>query len=53
MDFDSYLKVLKIYNSYNKKEINKEEATKKINELNLNILDGFKYVDSVYQKEEF
>lgn len=53
MNFDLYLKVLKIYNSYNKKEINKDEAIAKINELNLNILDGFKYVDSVYQKEEF
>ena len=53
MDFDLYLKVLKIYNSYNKKIINKEDAINKLNELNLNVLDGFKYNDSVYQKEEF
>ena len=30
-----------------------QEAINKMNELNLNILDGFKYQDSVYQKEEF
>ena len=42
-----------IYKDYLDKKITKEDAIKSINELNLNIEDGFKYKDSVYQKEEF
>ena len=47
-----YLKVLKIYNSYIKENISKEEAIKLLDGLALNIEDGFTYKDSVYQKEE-
>lgn len=47
---DTYIMVLKIY----KEALNdKEEALKKLNELNLNIKDGFSYKDSIYMKEEF
>ena len=53
INFNIYKKVVIIYNDYLKKIISKEDALNKINKLNLNILDGFKYQDSIYQKEEF
>lgn len=53
IDFDIFKKVVTIYKNYLDKKIDKEEAIKNLNELNLNIEDGFKYKDSVYQKEEF
>ena len=53
INFDTFKKVVTIYKNYLDKKIDKEEAIKNLNELNLNIEDGFKYKDSVYQKEEF
>jgi len=53
IDFDIYKKVVIIFKDYLNKIISKEDALNKLNNLNLNILDGFKYKDSVYQKEEF
>jgi hypothetical protein len=53
IEFDTYLKVLKIYNKYLNDEINLDEAVNYISTLELNIEDGFTYKDSVYQKEEF
>ena len=52
VEFDKYTEVLKLFNKLNKKEINKEEALLKLNELKLNIQDGFKNNDTVYLKEE-
>ncbi len=52
VDFDKYIEVLKIYNSLNKNEISKDLAINKLNELQLNIQDGFKNNDTVYLKEE-
>ncbi len=53
IDFIIYKKVVSIYKEYLDKKITKEDSIKSLNELNLNIEDGFKYKDSVYQKEEF
>lgn len=53
LEDSSFLKVLKIYSSVNKNEMDLNLALKKLDELNLNINDGFTYKDSVYQKEEF
>ncbi len=50
---ETFNKVVEAYSKYIKKIITKEEALVLINELNLDIKDGFKYKDSVYQKEEF
>ena len=52
LDDAIYLKVLKIYHSYLNNEISKDKAINLLNELKLNIEDGFTYKDSVYQKEE-
>ena len=49
---DIYLKALKAYYEYNKNIISKEEAINIINNLNLDIQDGFKINDTVYLKEE-
>lgn len=53
IDFDIYKKVIIIFKDYLDKKVSKEESLNKLNALNLNINDGFKYKDSVYQKEEF
>jgi len=53
IDFDTFKKVVTIYKNYLDKKINKEEAINNLNALNLNLEDGFKFKDSVYQKEEF
>lgn len=53
IDDSIFLKALKIYSAINKNEMELSEALKKLEELNLNINDGFTYKDSVYQKEEF
>lgn len=53
IDFDIYKKVINIFKDYLDKKVSKEESLNKLNSLNLNINDGFKYKDSVYQKEEF
>lgn len=52
VEFDKYKAVLNLFNKLNKKEINKDEALLKLNELKLNIQDGFKNNDTVYLKEE-
>ena len=52
VESDKYMKVLNLFNKLNKKEINKEDALLKLNELKLNIQDGFKNNDTVYLKEE-
>ncbi|MBQ9900130.1 MAG: U32 family peptidase [Acholeplasmatales bacterium] len=52
VEFGKYIEVLKLFNELNKKEINKEEALLKLNELKLNIQEGFKNNDTVYLKEE-
>ena len=52
VEFDKYKVVLNLFNKLNKKEINKEEALLKLNELKLNIQEGFKNNDTVYLKEE-
>lgn len=50
IDDNTYIKVLKIYKeSFN----NLDDSIKKLNELNLNIKEGFSYKDSIYMKEEF
>lgn len=48
-----YVNVVKLISSFNNNEINMNELLNKLSELNLNINDGFKYQDSVYQKELF
>ena len=54
LDLDEldYLKVLASYHDYLYSVINRDEFVKNIDELNLNISDGFAYSDSVYQKED-
>ena len=52
VDFDKYITVLKAYYDYNNKKISLKEALNIINELNLDIQDGFKNNDTVYLKEE-
>ncbi len=47
-----YTKILKSYYDYFSNLITKEEFIKNISDLNLNIKDGFKYFDTIYQKEE-
>lgn len=50
IDDDTYKKILKLF----KESLNdKEAAILKLNNLNLNIKDGFSYKDSIYMKEEF
>ena len=53
IEFNQYLKVLKIYNDYYNNVISLDIALDKIDSLGLNLEDGFTYKDSVYQKEEF
>ena len=52
LDANLFSDVLKSTRLYIDNKISFEELNKKINDLNLHIEDGFKYVDSVYQKEE-
>lgn len=51
LDNDTYLKVLNIYHLLSKGKISPKEANKLILNLNLNIENGFKYEDTIYQKE--
>ncbi len=53
IDFDLYKKVVTIFKNYLDKKVLKEASVDMLNSLNLNIEEGFKYKDSVYQKEEF
>ena len=48
-----YINIIKLINSYKNNNISKEELIASINKLNLNVNDGFKYQDSIYQKELF
>ncbi len=48
---DTYLKVLNIYHLLSKEEISCDFANQLISNLDLNILDGFKYEDTIYQRE--
>lgn len=50
---DIFNKVVEIYSNVINKKITSEEGNSLIQELNLDIRDGFKNNDSVYQKEEF
>lgn len=52
IDSTSYLNALKAISNYHKNKIAKNEMLDIINNLHFNIEDGFKYNDSVYQKEE-
>ena len=52
IDDDVCLEALKAYHDYLYDFINKDDLTKKIEGLNLNISDGFSYFDSIYQKED-
>ena len=51
IDYDTYLEVLKTYHGYLNQNITLDEALFKLNSLNLEYNDGFKYEDTVYQKE--
>ena len=51
IDFDTYLTVLKAYYNFINYNIDLNQALDIINSLNLEINDGFKYEDTVYQKE--
>ena len=53
LDMNKFKIVNSIYYDYLHQNINLTLAKVKLNELNLNIEDGFIYNDSVYQKEEF
>lgn len=46
-------KILKLFFNLKNKEISLDEFNSNLNDLNLNIEDGFTYKDSVYQKELF
>lgn len=50
---DLFVNVVKIFKSFNDGKISKNDAVIRLAELNLNIEDGFKYQDSIYQKELF
>ncbi len=52
IDKNTYQIILKTFYDLNLNKITNDEAINIINNLNLNISDGFKYKDSVYQKEE-
>lgn len=47
-----FQKVIKAYFEYENQKINRDEFIKLIDDLNLFIKDGFKYQDTIYQKEE-
>lgn len=49
---DIYLEILKSYYLYLNNKIDIEKLNQNINNLNLNIKDGFLYKDTIYQKEE-
>ncbi len=53
LDDNKFVNVCKIYKDYLENVISLENAKNKINELFFNIKDGFKYQDSIYQKELF
>ena len=53
IDSDKYLMINKIYYKYLKGKLSLEDALDLIKSLDLNILEGFTFKDSVYQKEEF
>ena len=53
IDIDKFIKVNSIFYDIVHKNIDLSIAKIKLNELELNIEDGFIYKDSVYQKEEF
>lgn len=53
VNYNDYLKVIEIYYNYINDKIDLKRAKEEINKLNLNYNDGFLYVDSVYNKEEF
>ncbi len=50
---DIFKEVVNIYSSYLNNKILKDIAIENLNKLNLYVKDGFKFRDSVYQKEEF
>lgn len=52
LEEDTYLCALSAYHDYLYNIISRDEFIKKIDDLNLNISDGFAYNDSVYQKED-
>ncbi len=49
---DEYLIILKIFNDYKKGLISKDEGILFLNKLDLKYEDGFKYQDTIYQKEK-
>ena len=52
LDDKLFKNVLKLVKDYLNKNITLSKLNDEINNMNLNIQDGFKYKDSVYQKEE-
>ncbi|MBQ3254083.1 MAG: U32 family peptidase [Acholeplasmatales bacterium] len=52
IDDDIYSKVLELAYKLNNNEVTKSDAIEDLKSFNLDIQDGFKYKDSVYQKEE-
>ena len=52
VEFDKYKKVLELFYLLNNKKISKEDAINELNQLDLDIQDGFKINDTVYLKEE-
>ena len=52
IDSIKFLNIVEIFNKYINNQIELDEASRKINEMNFNISDGFKYKDTVYQKEK-
>ena len=51
IDNETYIKVLNIYRLIIDNKINEEEGSLLISKLGLNIEDGFKFEDTIYQKE--
>ena len=51
-DSNTFIKVVKIYSNYLKEELDLDSAQNEINSLGLDIEDGFKFKDTVYQKEK-
>jgi collagenase-like PrtC family protease len=52
IDNNTFLKAVKAYSLYLNKKIDLSSALDMIKDLNLDIQDGFKYNDTVYQKEK-
>lgn len=53
IDFDTYFKIVQNAYAYKNNIIDLNSLNSNVNHLNLHIEDGFKFKDSVYQKEEF